>query len=716
MPEKARPTGKFRLILPLDASEIEGFKPEQDLKVLALSADGAIASEIVKLDQKGQGRASFAFAEQPEGLQLFVGPTDASDEELLGMQTLELSVPTLPLPEPELILPPLRIPPFYWFWWLRWCRTFTIRGRVLCPDGSPVPGAQVCAYDVDKFWWWCSEQLVGCATTDASGTFEITFRWCCGWRPWWWWRQRFWRLEPSLVDLILPALQELDLPRPPQPDPAPTLAVFESLMAEGGIPARPRALDFDLSALEGLREPLKARLPLRPEFERLHLWPWWPWRPWWDCTPDINFRVTQRCRGEEHVIVDEGCSDTRWDIPTNLSVTLIANDLACCIDEPPPPRGRCMVISPVCSDQLNNIGGNPGAPAGPLGYANPGWVAPFGDRPYAGTIPIGGQFGTTAAVDYYEFEWSPNPGGPWNPMPPAASGGFYRTYWGPQLGGGPVDFHSVYFPAAMISGRNVYESREHFQANNDPGSWGLTRFWTGNRDLLTRWETQNNFADGTYYLQVRSWTRAGYAGNLSNSRVLPLCNTEQDNRLVLTIDNQVLVPPAAHPHPCGPGTVHVCTREPDTAIDAVLINGLPAEACATINASEGGTLDIFFTAHDPDGHLAYYTLQATYGNNLVVNLLAAPGAALSPAPALNGVPPALQVGPTYGEALTLPQTAIAPTWAGGRLRLHLPDLKAAFRETCCYQLELRAYKRTIVSCHYGAAHYNLSEYSITVIL
>ena len=54
MPEKARPTGKFRLTLPLDASEIEGFKPEQDLKVLAQSADGTITSEIVKLDQKGQ--------------------------------------------------------------------------------------------------------------------------------------------------------------------------------------------------------------------------------------------------------------------------------------------------------------------------------------------------------------------------------------------------------------------------------------------------------------------------------------------------------------------------------------------------------------------------------------------------------------------------------------------------------------------------------------
>ena len=53
-------------------------------------------------------------------------------------------------------LPAIRITPYYWFWWLRWCRTFTIHGRVLCADGSPVPGAVVCAYDVDAWWWWWS--------------------------------------------------------------------------------------------------------------------------------------------------------------------------------------------------------------------------------------------------------------------------------------------------------------------------------------------------------------------------------------------------------------------------------------------------------------------------------------------------------------------------------------------------------------------------------
>ncbi|HEX6738107.1 MAG TPA: hypothetical protein VF310_07550, partial [Vicinamibacteria bacterium] len=63
------------------------------------------------------------------------------------------------------------------------------------------------------------------------------------------------------------------------------------------------------------------------------------------------------------------------------------------------------------------------------------------------------------------------------------------------------------------------------------------------------------------------------------------------------------------------------------------------------------------------------------------------------------------------------QGAAAPIWRGGMLRLTIPDARQAFPETCCYQLELRAYKRTIVSCdHSFLPHSNLSEYSFTVVV
>ena len=74
---------------------------------------------------------------------------------------------------------------------------------------------------------------------------------------------------------------------------------------------------------------------------------------------------------------------------------------------------------------------------------------------------------------------------------------------------------------------------------------------------------------------------------------------------------------------------------------------------------------------------------------------------------------------TYGVALG--QGAVAPDWSGGTYRLTVP-MSEAFPIPCCYQLELRAWKRTVVgsvadivfSCEHGYAHNNLSEFTIGV--
>ena len=146
----------------------------------------ARAPGIVSLGAKGQGAAKFSLDEAPSGLRVSVGPHDATDEEMLGFQTLSVDISSQLLSKREARLPVIIIPPYYWWWWLRWCRTFVIRGRVLCADGSPVPGAKVCAFDVDWWFFWSSTQQIGCAYTDANGAFEIRFRWCCYWWPWWW--------------------------------------------------------------------------------------------------------------------------------------------------------------------------------------------------------------------------------------------------------------------------------------------------------------------------------------------------------------------------------------------------------------------------------------------------------------------------------------------------------------------------------------------------
>lgn len=758
MPQKQKMEGEFKLHVPLDASGIKDFDPDRPVKVVIQSSERTTYSNTVQFDEKGKGAVEFAFSEQPGALRVMVGPPDASDEEMAGLQTLGFNIPAHRwLKEKKIKLDAVRISPYYWHWWLIWCRYFTIRGRVLCADGSPVPGATVCAYDMDWWWWWMSKQQVGCATTDETGAFEIKFRWCCGWWPWWWWWHRFWYLEPALVDRINPILERLpELEKIPTPGPKPDLSVFEEFLgeefAELNIPqqklqASPALKEIskgskeiafqarstiDFSVLPELRKKLLKVLPDAPELKKLCIWPWWPWYPWRDCTPDIIFKVTQTCEEAERIIVDEGFTDVRWNIPTLLNVTLYANNEACCIDDTPDPVGNCVNITHACWDPVATIGGNLSAPPTPEGYKNPGIISSAGDRPYAGNISIRGIFGSLAGADYYEFEWYNSASGAWESLPLGTFSGFTRSYFGPQLPTGPIDTYYISFPVEPIDGKHVIKTRLYFEQNNGFGTWEVpgpgSRWWMNNKDMLLNWHTQNNFANGTYKLRVKTY-RLNLDGTLTpmpepphpNPGILHQCGTSppQDNYIVLRTDNRVETggPNDAHGHPCGTGTVHYCTTEPDTCFLSIKIlhsDGTEDNiaACGKYTINDTDMLQVDFVAHDPEGHLSLYTLKATYGVNLARNLLAL-GGTLTPSPVpVAWAPAAAQVGPNYANALLTGATS--PTWNGGAIRLTL-KAKDAFPETCCYQLELRAHKRTIVNCHHSLwGHINYSEYSFMI--
>src|SRR5260370_3918328 len=424
-------------------------------------------------------------------------------------------------------------------------------------------------------------------------------------------------------------------------------------------------------ALESLRTQLLAKLPYSQELERLCVWPWCPWWPWWDCARDIIFRATQNCGGENKVIVDESILQTRFDIPNQLNVTLVANDQACCLAQPCQdsdcPPGDCILPIDICDGTSASVGGNPGAnPAiATIGYENPGGAAPgnpFGDRPFSEGVLLGTTFGDAFDGDYYEFEWTTTPGVPLSlqAMPLAADGAFYRYFWDASL-----NQHSVLFSPAPINSpdglRNVFESRQHYEANNSIGI-GWDECPSCNYATLMWWQTFNTgFANGTYYLRLKAWTRPGNTGDLSNKRIVPFSgDNPEDHYVVITIDNRPTPGRGAgHPtdHPCGAGTVHVCTTQPDCNIFSVLIAGQTVGPCANITAKDSDPVEINFMVHDPDRMLAYYALSCNFGLDQTEDLIDVNGVhigSIAPGPAASfltsWIGPAARTGPEYGRA------------------------------------------------------------------
>lgn len=725
----------YRIDVPLDASSVPDRDSGRALKVAALNAQGAVVgSRIVKLDAKGQALASLDLPQAAGATRIVVAPEDVPDADLPGMQTLYANLPASRVPLDLVKLPTIRVSPYYWQLWLNWCRNFVVRGRLACADGSPIPGAVVNAYDVDAFWWWTSYQALGQATTDGNGEFTINFRWCCGLWPWWWWRLRDWSLDPDLVRRLGLHLQARpDLPLPPRPGPDPDPRIFDAWLNPASAPrtlsargssvaltpqaslsaaatataltslsTRAASVTLDLPhvgdprQLGSLRDALLQRLPEPRDATLLRVWPWVTFEPWNDCSPDLVFRVTQSCGGEQKLIVNESRMDARWNVGTVTQVNLVASDAACCVGEVPDPLPHCSTPLGVCGILGSSIGGNTGAAMGPVGYYDPG----NSDAPFAGTLRLEGDVG----VDYYAFQLTRTPadGSSWLPVSPLAAGGFTRWYWDATT----LTYVPVTFNFEMLDGQWVMESRAHYEATHFPGDWGTfhNHIWlTPDLTSLMHWITDGHYADGTWYLRLIGYDRTG--DTLASRGVLPLCGTEDDTppapaQLVVTLDNQQ------------PGTID---REPNADIVGLRINGAPADPCSMVDAQAGGMLDVDFIAYDIDAHLHSFSLVATWGKDMPpVNLLALPGATLTPL-AMAGTPAADQVGPTY--ALAKAQAApvdIAPAWRGGGMRLHIPDLHNAFPQTCCYQIELRVYNRTIVHCNNGLLQRDFSYYSLTV--
>jgi hypothetical protein len=650
--------------------------------------------------------------------------------------------------------------------WIGLCRRFRVHGRVVCRrwrwDGrifricdDPVPDATVELYDVDCFWWFCSRDLITTVTTAPDGTFDAEFWWCCRpWLPWW---ERPWVLDPDLLARIRRLIEELQphfripLPDPP-PDPLELQQFVDTLgqvLATGGVAAPPALAETRRASTSSLvSESRIAELLPAPDLVARRVWPWWCGS---DCSPDVVFRVTQRCQGETNVVYSETNWQARWDIPLDLGVTLVANDKACCIPIcEDPPCGDCLKFGQVGCLPVENIGGNdPLNPVAPdlVGLAYPG----SSDIAFARWLSIDGVFGDTADVDYYEIEYSLN-GGSFQAMPEAALSAIGRVFWGPPCGGGAVQWNNETFlptvkqdttPANHV----VYEARRHYEQGCDPGSWGNPyfpgggRFWTSGRDRILEWVTATttprgtganppdgtgemtetltdpSLVDGLYALRVIGWQVNG-AGQLVNPQVMKRCDTTDDEHLLIRLDNRLMPnhPPFAADHPWGPGFVHYGTLDPDNDIVSIVKNEggkgqKIVQPCDIVDLKPNDTLTIHFFVTVPsantDRHLYGYWMNAYYGESAYFDMIAA---STGGAPQADPTP---QVGPTYAQALTQMGPDTRPWWGGGSYKLVLQG--SAFPETCAYLFRLHASKRVWSGCEsIDWFHYNETETSITI--
>ena len=293
-------TGEFRLDVPLDASGIEDFKPEQPVKVLALAGDRPLASQTVKLDAKGHGTARLTLSERPGALRVIVGPArcvrrragrpaDHQRQRLRPAMAGQERAAADAGPHPSLLLalvvhlvPHLHHP-----------RRRALPGRLAGPGRQGVRLRR-------------RLDLVVGQQADHQVRHHR--------------RQRRLRDQVPvvlrLVAVVVVAAALLAVRAAAgathQPDPAARPAPRRPGRGQPAAVARRLRLGplgrrradgsgehaVDPAALSGLRDKLLKRLPTAVELERLHLWPWWPWYPWWDCTPDVIFKVTQECAGK----------------------------------------------------------------------------------------------------------------------------------------------------------------------------------------------------------------------------------------------------------------------------------------------------------------------------------------------------------------------------------------------------------------------------------
>lgn len=737
----------------IDFSEIEDFDHSLPLRVALVRKCRVIRSAPLKIARNGT-KASFELSlpretEKIVSASIIVTP-DVPDDRALAVDHHSVRVAASEFKD-RVAKVAITIPQRIYLCWLRCCRNYKLRGRVVCRRfkydpieqqfvlcETPVRGAKVTAFDVDRFLWFCRKDTVGSDFTDIDGNFEINFRWCC----WWWgpWFQGDWRLDPPVVGRI----RDLFKGRPlPDPDPIPSFRVLEQLaeVTDVGDVVIDSIETADATNLDSLGKQIVARAPDAPDLERLRVWPWHPFN---DCRPDIIFKVTQDCGDGVQVIFEEDCSDARPNIGTDLSgVTLVANSNACCApccDDT--PDDDCLVIHGV------GCGGYPlqhieqDLSSDLVGYYTHG----DHDRPFGRTIRLLGVFGEAKSIDFYKLQsrrrttpgWTP-----WIDVPESQLGSFNRAHWT----GFPLPLTKTQTVAPeLVDGEIVYKSTNRFREENSDVN---TTVPPSRADWLALWATASLttdsttgvvtetplISDGLYELRIVGYEFDESSNSLINQQIMALCPEEDGDvdpskhaTLRLRMDNRNAI--------SVPGSVHRNTSEPDCDYPAIcaVVKNLGqrdeecVEPCGVLRVEAGDTITVRFNASDSDGHLAQYSLSAHWAESDVFDVLQ------STVGTLSGNPDPL-FGPSYAKTFlgsqathraSLPVTDPErgrPFWHGGNFQVTVtvgdpvPLTTHRVFETCCaYLLRLDVWKRTTSGCG-GPRHFhnNRCEFSFTLV-
>lgn len=720
--------------------ELFGKKP---IKVAAVIS-GKILNSLEINPQEYKNISSIpieiGFDYEPErfkGVNIIVAP-NLSEKEFLGINSEKrwISVRRFRNDVADLSKEKLIISSSLFKIWLAFCQTYTIRGRVVCRKfkgfdlieqkpifcDEPVPGAKVEAYDVDCWWFWWKKEFIKSAITDINGFFEIKFRWCCF--PWYPRLKHKWIINPELLEKVKEVFAAAKPPIPPPPPEAlrSPVAFVEytkqiNTTSLGPQPEPPDIANVNPQPEPGFKEESIARRFRLPEMA-YKIIPCWPFRRR-DCRPDIIFKVSQECKGELEVIYEESLSQTRWNIPPHLNVTLLADcDKACSIPicEESPPEDCIQFTQVGCLVQVPEICNDPASPI--FGYYNGSTNIPCTspnrvDRPFGGTLDIYG-FGFVGAenadYDYYKVQYAPYGTTSYADIKTRP---FVRYFWFDPLPlTPPYTVRAVFEPISFGGEDDLIETVELWKKQWEASHPGQKLFpIPTNRDQIVRWATYN-LPDGVYTIKLQGYKKTD--GGLKGPYTVYSCvATNKEEKIHLYLDNRQDGHPASTPeHPCGSGTIHACTNEPDCDFIKIVKNDGTSESeeigvCGIAKLKDTDTLTIYYEVKDEDGHLSHYCLSAHYAENEVFNIVNYCYSALQKGSAPIPLFPATYPGPRYTQALL--QGATRPHWYGGSFKV---TLTGADFISCAYLFRIRVWKRTTNGC--GLVYGNRCEFSFCV--